>query len=296
MPAQPGRVPRLIKHVDVRSLKLDATDGFLMTRIDGKLGPKELSADTGLPDFSVMRALEKLEKLGVVEWIDPKAPPPEAAPPPPARDRTKLPEFASLGDDPKYDLTELDEEIDLSRDQRKRILDLFYRLDDLDHYTLLGLGKEADKKTVKRAYFELAAMMHPDRYFKKNLGSFKPKMEALFGRITEAHDTLVDVGRRLDYDSYLDEVATTKGMEAMFERALEESRRTAASAPPEAATSAPPPTNGASASIPPASKPSGPSAADLQARREALARRLLGGHGESPCSGSKAPPMSQSDA
>ena len=168
------KVPRLVAHIDVRQFKLDAMDGFLLTRIDGRLGKKQLAQDTGLPEFQVEKTLEKLERLGVVEIVDPNAP--AAAPPPPAapvRDRTQLPQFASIGLDPKYDPKELEEDVELSPDQKKRVLDMYYRLDDLDHYTLLGVGKDADKKTVKRSYFELASLMHPDRYFKKKLGSFK---------------------------------------------------------------------------------------------------------------------------
>lgn len=281
------KIPRLVAHVDIRQLKLDAMDGFLLTRIDGRLGKKELARDTGLPEFQIEATLLKLEKLGVTEMIDPSAPPPNALPPPPARDRTQLPQFASIGIDPKYDVKELDEEVDLSADQKKRVLDLFYRLDDLDHYTLLGVGKDADKKTVKRSYFELASIMHPDRYFKKNLGSFKGKMEALFGRITEAHDTLVDAAKRLDYDAYLDEVATTKGMEAMFERALEESRKAAENAAATGAAvtrdSVPDVRTTSSPGMAAVQAPSAErAAADLQARREALAKRLLGGQSVRP--------------
>ena len=289
------RIPRLVANVDVRQFKLDATDGYLLTRIDGRLGSKELARDTGLPDFQVERALEKLEKLGVIERIDPNAPAP--LPAAPARDRTKLPEFASIGDALKYDPRELDEAVDLSADQKKRILDLYYRLEDMDHYTLLGVGKDSDKKTVKRSYFELASVMHPDRYFKKNLGSFKGKMEQLFGRVTEAHDTLVDAAKRLDYDAYLDEVATTKGMEAMFERAIEETRRSANGAAAAAAAlrdSVPSSERSSSPGPPPSAEapklPQGPSAAELQARREALAKRLLGGNSVRPPAAAKSLP------
>lgn len=282
------KVPRLVAHVNVRQLKLDSTDGYVMTRIDGRSGCKELARDTGLPEFQVEKTLEKLTRLGVIEIVDPNAP---AAPPPPApnaaaaRDRTKLPQFASIGAAPKYDPSELEEDVQLSPDQKKRVLDMFYRLDDLDHYTLLGVGKDADKKAVKRSYFELASVMHPDRYFQKKLGSFKGKMEALFGRITEAHDTLIDAALRLDYDAYLDEVATTKGMEAMLERAVEESRRAAADDAERAARDS---AVSAAQSVPPVPSappaPSGPSSQELQARREALAKRLLGGQSIRPAS------------
>jgi hypothetical protein len=289
------KVPRLLAHVDVRQFKLDATDGFLLTRIDGRSGRRELARDTGLPEFQVEKTLEKLAKLGVIEIVDPNAPITPVVAPPPVRDRTQLPQFASIGSEPKYDPKELEEDVELTEDQKKRVLDMFYRLDDLDHYTLLGVGREADKKGVKRAYFELASLMHPDRYFKKNIGSFKLKMEMLFGRITEAHDTLVDAATRLDYDAYLDEVATTRGMEAMLERAVEESRRTAAvdatsnDAAPAAARMPSIPSVAAPAA--PAA-PAGPSPQEIQARREALAKRLLGGQSVRPPShhSASAPP------
>lgn len=265
------KVPRLIAGVDVRKFKLDPTDGFLMTRIDGKLLPKDLARDTGLPEFSVVRALEKLEKLGIIEIVEPGAPV-TAAVAAPAERKSTIAQFDDGLLAPKYDPKELEEVADLTPEQKKRILDFFYRLDDLDHYTLLGVQNDADKKSVKRAYFELAATFHPDRFFKKELGSFKAKMEALFNRITEAHDTLVDAAKRTDYDAYLAEVATTRGMEAMLERAMAESSRNAAAA--ARAPSIPTPAAPAAPSIP---VPAGPSPEDLRARKEALARRLTGG-------------------
>lgn len=287
------KLPRLVANVDIRTFKLDPTDGFLLTRIDGRLGVRDLSRETGLPEFSVERALEKLEKLGIVERFDPDAPPPPPPPPPPqSSPRPAVPQFTSILE-AKYDPRELEEECDVPMDHRRRVLDLYYRLDDLDHYTLLGVTREIDKKSIKRAYFELAAVMHPDRYFKKNAGSFKSKMEIVFARVTEAHDTLVDKDKRVDYDAYLAEVATTRGMEAMLERALDEAARIPAPSPsmmpgrgsypggsvlPGGMPSAPP----AAATAPPPSAPAGPSAAELQARREALARRLLGGTGRAP--------------
>ena len=277
------KLPRLLANVDVRKFKLDPMDGFLLTRIDGKLNAKELARETGLPEFQIDKTLEKLERLGVIERWDPSAPPPAQLPPAQtAREKAALPQFASLGGEAKYDPKELEEDVEIAPAQKKRVLDLWYRLDDMDHYTLLGVTKDADKKTVKRSYFELASVMHPDRYFNKKLGSYKMKMEVLFGRVTEAHDTLTDLAKRQEYDAYLDEVATTKGMEAMFERAVEESRRAAAH---EANLLAQVQTNGANGSsnaiarpstAPSMPVPAGPSAAEMQARREALARRLTG--------------------
>ena len=135
------KVPRLLPGIDIKKHKLDATDGYLLSRIDGKLSPEDLSRETGLPDSSVTRALEKLEKLGIIEIVDPNAPPPKPPEPPkPAVvfDVTALP--------PKYDAKELEEEAELAPEQKKKVLDYFYRLDDLDHYQLLGVDKRPTRR------------------------------------------------------------------------------------------------------------------------------------------------------
>ena len=113
------KVPRLVASVDVRKFKLDAMDGFLLTRIDGRLTKKQLAQDTGLPEFQIDKTVEKLEKLGVVEVIDPNAPASNALPPP-TRERMQLPEFASIGGAPKYDPKDLEEDVALTADQKKR--------------------------------------------------------------------------------------------------------------------------------------------------------------------------------
>lgn len=96
-----------------------------------------------------------------------------------------------------------DENIDLAEEHRRFVLDAFPRLGTMSFYDLLGVARDADKKTIKRAYFRLATIVHPDRHYGKNLGSFKPKMDALFARLSEAYDTLSVAERRAAYDRTL---------------------------------------------------------------------------------------------
>jgi curved DNA-binding protein CbpA len=93
-----------------------------------------------------------------------------------------------------------EEQVDLDEDRRRFILDVYSKLGSMTHYDLLGIGVDADKRALKRAYFELARTMHPDRYFGKNLGTYRVKMEAIFGRITEAYETLSNAEKRAAYD------------------------------------------------------------------------------------------------
>ncbi|MBI2390860.1 MAG: DnaJ domain-containing protein [Deltaproteobacteria bacterium] len=184
----------------------------------------------------------------------------------------------------------MSEDIDLDPGLRREIDSTSSRLDELDHYALLGVSRDADRKAIKSAYYGHAARIHPDRHFGKRLGPYKAKMEVLFGRMTIAHDTLANPQKRAPYDAYL----TERERIAAFERALstETGDDRAAPAPrSEVVIGAAPPTTTTrpvAQTVPtPPAQPLSPEAERL--RREALARRLLGSKGGSH--GSGAPPV-----
>lgn len=173
-------------------------------------------------------------------------------------------------------------DLDLSPLQQRRIETLFTQLATLDLYDLLGVPRGADKKAVKRAYFERTTELHPDRFFRKRLGSFKPKMEAVFARMTDAHNLLCSSERRAAYDEAL-RAQRAGEIEAMLATAAAEmiggegtSREHTSfdsTIVVESSSEWPPPVR--TASRPAMSAVDAQT--DAQARREALARRLLGG-------------------
>lgn len=64
-----------------------------------------------------------------------------------------------------------------------------------DYYEVLGVGRDADDDTLKKAYRKLAMEHHPDR----NAGD--EAAEAKFKEINEAYDILKDGEKRAAYDS-----------------------------------------------------------------------------------------------
>ena len=60
-----------------------------------------------------------------------------------------------------------------------------------DYYEILGVGRDADEKTIKRAYRKLAMQYHPDR----NPGKEKEANEK-FKEINEAYAVLGDPEKR----------------------------------------------------------------------------------------------------
>lgn len=95
-------------------------------------------------------------------------------------------------------------------EEQKLILDLYERLDRIDHYALLGVSATDDIKTIKRAYYTKAKEHHPDRYFRKDVGSLRPKIDAIFAALAKAEATLGSKTERLAYDAYLSERLKTR--------------------------------------------------------------------------------------
>lgn len=103
-----------------------------------------------------------------------------------------------------FDEAILGEENDLSPWQRKRILFVEAHLGRWNHYALLGLKRTASPADIKRGYFKASKEFHPDAYFRKQLGSYKIRVDLIFRAMKAAYDTLVDEESRAEYDSSLD--------------------------------------------------------------------------------------------
>lgn len=309
----PRRVPRLLPLPQGKSLQsfpLAPVDGFVLSRIDGSTAETDIVSITGLDAEMVRASLEKLVGLGLVSFGNTQPPglgatsaPPVAPasspkisadtiPPRPVSDtpssmRLDLRSEAAPAPRGLYDPAELDEDVDLERDHRRKVLDLYHRLEELDHYALLGIPRDSDKKAIKRAYYEAAGLFHPDRYFRKRLGSFKVKMEQVFSRVTLAHDTLTNKEAREEYDRYLGDQQAAAAIEADLmapitpPEALEGAP--SPSAPPKVTTTEPPRTPHPMSSSPPK--------VSEQARREALARRLMGARASVPPRAASVPSM-----
>ena len=107
----------------------------------------------------------------------------------------------SVGDAP-----ELSEDVDLDMVTRRYVLDVYAQLESISYYAILGVSRAAERKAIKDAYFRVAGVVHPDRYFGKRLGTFKSKMELVFARVTQAYDTLSKAKLRAEYDAQLGQI------------------------------------------------------------------------------------------
>jgi hypothetical protein len=221
--------------------KLSPTEGFVLSRADGRLSYDEICIVSGLSRDETLRILRDLKQARLI--LGPgevavgasrtrPAPAPEAATgaeqsaparaadpvlprsqvaashaaagavapdkprrktaePAPTRtaekDRsTPVGPLERLDDGSPVAPGDMVEWPDAPPELKARIVRLHRRLRQLSAWDLLGVGKDADTATVKRAFGAASKELHPDRYFGKSLGSFKAKLGAIFTRLTEA--------------------------------------------------------------------------------------------------------------
>jgi len=127
-----------------------------------------------------------------------RAPEPSAAPPPPPPPPPKPAEPVV-----PPEITALLEEAEKLHPQ----------LNSLDHFAMLGVKREAQDADVKAAYLALVRKWHPDRIAGvPKVAASKPKLEAIFNAIGEAHNTLEEKALREAYlkDLVRRELAGTK--------------------------------------------------------------------------------------
>lgn len=116
-----------------------------------------------------------------------------------------------------YNVSELEEDVDIGIERRKQILEMYSRLQrEQTHYQILGVSEDADKKQIRSVYFELSRVFHTDSVFGKRLGSYKTKMEIIFKHLTEAYEVLSRKKKRKEYDEYLAATAQTRQVEQVF--------------------------------------------------------------------------------
>lgn len=126
----------------------------------------------------------------------PSPPSPEAAPAADAMPQT-------LENPSDVETHALDLELELGHDERVGILLFRRRLANSNLFEILDVDVETDKRNIKRAYFRLSKVFHPDRHYGKELGPFEQWLGEVFKAITNAFKVLGDNKKRVKYEASL---------------------------------------------------------------------------------------------
>jgi curved DNA-binding protein CbpA len=94
----------------------------------------------------------------------------------------------------------MDDGIDLSAAERETLTQLAVIAESRDHYALLGVVPGAPASDIQRAFYERSRSWHPDRFFRKELGPFREKLDQVFLAVTESYRILSNPATRAAYD------------------------------------------------------------------------------------------------
>ena len=165
----------VVPQVDVRRLKLTPQETTLFGLIGRATMIQEVISNSGLAEPLAIASLLSLRAKGAI-----------------------VPARIQKGVASNFDAALL-EQIDLDDKRKKEILEFEAKVASSNYFQLLGLTNLATPEEAKRAFYELSRRFHPDRFFGKNLGSFRSRVEKIFLKITEAHNVLGDIEKRHTY-------------------------------------------------------------------------------------------------
>jgi curved DNA-binding protein CbpA len=209
-------VPRVTAGLNLKETKLNSEEGFLLSRVDGSSTLEQLVKASGMSYKLALETFVELKKRGVLTWDDGE---PEVD-----TGGFEIDEFTEPWLQMNFDPFEIGEEVDLGEEVKKKILYFHKTMDEQTHYQMLQVGRRATSKEIKRSYFKVSREFHPDSFFRKNLGSYKQKIEAIFKRISQAYEVLGNEQKRAGYEKTLPYEPSPEEIEEQQQVALQQER------------------------------------------------------------------------
>jgi curved DNA-binding protein CbpA len=195
--------PKLNPQKTWKGFPSDPVELLLLAHVNGNTTVRELSGFCARTVEQTVVVLDRLAGLGIISgsMADPSSASVQAPKATPAQKAAPADSAPATADAPLVDrrflkrLGELDtsvlsETVDLEPRRKEEVLLLYHSLSQLTPFQLFGVPGDASDRDVKRAYQRLSLRFHPDRYYGKNLGSFKPMMEKIFRVISESLELL----------------------------------------------------------------------------------------------------------
>ena len=148
---------------------------IVLSLIDGKRSIEEICSLAGAGDFNTLKAIYLFLSLRMAETGE-----------------IKSHEEKAFGGEPAGAAA--------PSAARQMIQKAFDGLDGQNHYRILGVTEGSTTAEIKKAYFKLAKLYHPDRHLDPEMQDVKGMLETLFSKLTEAYNTLSSRAARDEYD------------------------------------------------------------------------------------------------
>ncbi len=182
---RPSADPSLI----FQNADLTTDQKTVLSLIDGNKSIEQLCSQTGIGDFNTLKAIYLLLALKIAEVGELKS---EAE----KRFAREVVHEAVKS----ADRTAGEAAAPEPAATREMIEKAYESLKNQNHHQVLGVDQEAKEHELKKAYFRLAKLYHPDRHFSAEMQDMKEKLEALFTCATDAYQALSGTTHRQEYD------------------------------------------------------------------------------------------------
>lgn len=189
---------------------LDGTEGFVLSRITGRMTLDELVLVSGIPEATILRVVYGLLCAGILVSSHPR---PTMANPQPVASSTAPPAptfssaaVASTSPTPAGTAAKEAETETINPDEARfelQMLREFLALKTTTYYDMLNVLPTASESDIKRSYYQMAKKYHPDRYRPLGVPDVLEHAEWIFARISEAYEKLRDPDVRRRYDEFI---------------------------------------------------------------------------------------------
>jgi tetratricopeptide (TPR) repeat protein len=169
----------------LHGIELDRDQQTVLALVNGERSIEEICALSESGDFITLKALYILIALRIAEPIGLK---------------TDLERGKSAQAAPAEREEAAQAEVMVTREM---IEQAYKDLDSRNYYDILGVGRNATAQEIKKSYFRLAKVYHPDRHVNSEFSDMIPMLERLFVSISEAYNVLNDDAKRDQYNSEL---------------------------------------------------------------------------------------------
>ena len=205
-------VARCGGRVEVSDLMLNPQEARAVSRIDGVQSADELCAVHPADADPLRRVVLLLAETELVEFGAPRlgtapAPPPppaaKPAPPPPPKPPPKAPPAAKPPAPAPGKAAAPARAAAPAGPTLESLQAVSLKLEEADHFQVLGVGRDADAARLKAAYFQLARTYHPDAAREGEPPEARELRAEIFARVASAWAALeTDAGRQ----AYLEEL------------------------------------------------------------------------------------------
>ena len=197
-----GDLERVLVHSEnplllYQKVRLSSEEGFILSRIDGQTTMAEAAALSPLGEDKTLTCIYGLVSAGILEIegkSDTRASRVQKA------DNIEVPK-------PDVDIHEQEEDSEESAPTREELKlrdDIAAKhasLATTTYYELLEVSPDAGVAEIKKAYYGLVKIYHPDRHHAHHLKDMRGLLEELLGKITAAYEILKEQSEREHYDS-----------------------------------------------------------------------------------------------